>query len=303
MTVSLITGASSGIGRATALHLARKGHAVYAAARNPERAGDLLAIVQREALSLRIVQIDVCDEASVRCGVDDVMRSAGRIDVLVNNAGIARSGAIEEMADADVKSIFETNVFGALRIIRAVLPSMRRQRSGVIVNVSSVAGRVALSPLGVYAASKFALEAASEALAQEVRQFGVRVAIIEPGVIVTPLFRRRALAEVTADSPYADPLRRIGFVFGKLLAQRTPPEAVAEAIYEAITTDRPRLRYLVGPEARRVVEGRARLSDEAWVGPQRSLTDEEWFELALAAVGIDFRPRARALRPRLRRTA
>ncbi|HEY4685553.1 MAG TPA: hypothetical protein VII57_05845, partial [Dehalococcoidia bacterium] len=136
-----------------------------------------------------------------------------------------------------------------------------------------------------------------------VRQFGVRVAIIEPGVIVTPLFRRRALADVTADSPYADPLRRIGFVFGKLLAQRTPPEAVAETIYEAITTERPRLRYLVGPEARRVVEGRARLSDEEWVGPQRSLTDEEWFELALTAVGIDFRPRARTPRPRLRKTA
>src|SRR3972149_6477679 len=132
MTVSLITGASSGIGRATALHLARKGHAVYAAARNPERAGDLLAIVQREALSLRIVQIDVCDEASVRCGVDDVMRRAGRIDVLVNNAGIARSGAIEEMACARRVPFIGSPPSKAGRPPRSCGNPLARQRSGVI---------------------------------------------------------------------------------------------------------------------------------------------------------------------------
>jgi NAD(P)-dependent dehydrogenase (short-subunit alcohol dehydrogenase family) len=289
MTVTLITGTSSGIGRATALHLGRRGHSVYAAMRNPERAGDLPAIAAREGLAIEIVQIDVNDAASVERGVAAVLRRAGHLDVLVNNAGVAGGGPIEETPDAEVKAIFETNFFGVLRMLRAVLPTMRAQRGGVIVNVSSVAGRVVASPLGVYAASKFALEAASEALAQEVRCFGIRVAIIEPGVVLTPLLRRQVLRP-NPESPYADPVRRIGYFFAKLLANRTPPEAVAEAIAAAIESDDPKLRYLVGPEAAQIVEGRARFGDEAWVGPLRPVSDEEWFSFAQAALGIDFRP-------------
>ncbi|OAI43867.1 short-chain dehydrogenase, partial [bacterium SCGC AG-212-C10] len=243
MPVTVITGTSTGIGQTTALHLARKGHTVWATMRNPAAGGaPLTEAATTEGLDLRLLALDVDNDDSVERGMAEVFAASGQVDVLVNNAGIGGAKSLEETSDAELRAMMETNFFGAMRMVRAVLPGMRERQSGTIVNVTSVAGIVANAPQGPYAASKFALEAASEVLAQEVLRFGIRVAIIEPGVIATPIFAKGADA-FDPSSPYADLVRRIGRFFTKSLVNPTQPEAVAEAIEHAITTDSPKLRY------------------------------------------------------------
>ena len=163
MNVILITGSSTGIGMATALHLSRKGHRVYASMRNLDRSGDLRTAAAGTGQPIEVIQLDVNDEHSVKNAVAQVLEREGRIDVLINNAGIAPLGPLEEVDDATVKSVFDTNVFGLLRCIRAVLPSMRKQRGGSIINVGSVAGHIATCCSGIYAATKFALESINHA--------------------------------------------------------------------------------------------------------------------------------------------
>jgi NAD(P)-dependent dehydrogenase (short-subunit alcohol dehydrogenase family) len=178
MATVLITGTSKGIGLVTALTLARAGHTVYATMRNPVRAPLLAQRAAQDGLPLHISAMDVDNDDSVATGIAEIYKAAGNIDVLVNNAGVERNGSIEELPLPEFRAAMETNYFGALRCTKAVIPHMRRRRSGCIMNVTSVAGRVSTSPLGPYAASKFALEAVSEALAQEMRAFNVRVAIV-----------------------------------------------------------------------------------------------------------------------------
>jgi NAD(P)-dependent dehydrogenase (short-subunit alcohol dehydrogenase family) len=210
--------------------------------------------------------------------VADALARDGRIDVLVNNAGIGMLGSTELTSDADAHAIFETNYFGALRMIRAVLPSMRARGSGAIVNISSVAGRIGPPCMGAYPASKWALEAASEALAQEVTSLGIRVALIEPGFIVTPILDK-ALESMTPDpsSPYADIERRVATIFGQARTTGGAPQQVAEAIEHAITTNRPQLRHPVGVDARVLIQNRARMTDEEWIALGRKQTDEQYF--------------------------
>jgi len=279
MAVTLITGTSTGIGLATALHLASRGHQVYASMRNLNRARALQQAAAAKQLALEILELDVDDERSVQRAVRQVLAREGQIDVLVNNAGIATLGAIERTSDAMARAVFETNFFGALRTIRAVLPSMRERRSGTIVNVSSVAGRVVGSCIGVYPASKFALEAASEALAQEVRPFGIRVAIVEPGFIVTPILDKLLNSlPLDSGSPYADAERRTKLISSHGQATGSDPCLVAETIEYAVTTTEPKLRYLVGPDAQALATSRARMSDEEWTALGRQMTDEEFFQ-------------------------
>ena len=186
----LITGTSSGIGLATAVAFARAGHTVYATMRNPAGAPELGHRAASEELPITVAAMDVDSDESVNAGIERIVNEGGAIDVLVNNAGIERSGSVEELPLAEFRAVMETNYFGALRCIKAVIPAMRARRRGCIINIASIAGRIACSPLAPYAASKFALEALSESLAQEMKPFNVRVAIVEPGIIDTPMARR-----------------------------------------------------------------------------------------------------------------
>ncbi|MES2220806.1 MAG: SDR family NAD(P)-dependent oxidoreductase, partial [Acidobacteriota bacterium] len=190
MASVLITGTSKGLGFATALTVARAGHTVYATMRNPARSSELAETAAQEGLPIYVSTMDVDSDSSVKAGMEAIYREAKHLDVLVNNAGLEGNGSVEELPLETVRAVMETNYFGALRCIQAVVPDMRQRRSGCIINVSSAAGKIANSPSGCYAASKFALEAISEALAQELISFNVRVAIVEPGIIDTAMARR-----------------------------------------------------------------------------------------------------------------
>ena len=190
MAIALVTGTSSGIGLATAVTLARGGHKVVATMRNLEGAAELRKVVSEEKLPVTFCALNVDDDASVDDGIRKALSEHGRIDVLVNNAGVGGGGSVEEASLARFREVMETNYFGALRCIKAVIPGMRERRQGCIINITSIAGRMALAPAAAYSASKFALEALSECLAQEMKAFNVRVAIIEPGVIATPIFSK-----------------------------------------------------------------------------------------------------------------
>jgi NAD(P)-dependent dehydrogenase (short-subunit alcohol dehydrogenase family) len=258
MSVVLVTGSSSGIGLATALYFARQGWDVYASVRNPGTAPELQQTIAAERLPITPVAIDVDDASSVTRGVGEVLARAGRIDALVNNAGVGGGGAIEDVPVDWAKSLFETNYFGAIRMTQAVLPGMRERRAGTIVSVSSIAGRLAIAGHGHYSAVKHALEAISEVLAQEVQAFGIRVAVVEPGVVVTPIFTKAKRFSDPA-SPYAMHVHRLLLFYQMQMKAPSQPADVARVIHEAVTTKEPRLRYLVGDDAEKLVAGRRKL--------------------------------------------
>lgn len=283
MAVVLITGTSTGIGLATALQFARSGNKVYATMRNPDGGSAALqAAAKAENLKLNIARLDVTDNASVERAVDAILVEAGRIDVLVNNAGIGPLSVLERTTDAEAHDIFETNVFGALRMIRAVVPGMREQRSGAIVNISSVAGKVAAIGSGLYAASKHALEAISESLALETRPFGIRVAIIEPGFFKTPIIDKATGAlHLDPASPYAAAEARIAAIYGQGNTIGGEPETVAKIIENAVTTSDPKLRYTAGVDADVFIRGRFAGTDEEWLPFGDEKSDEEfWSDFA-----------------------
>jgi len=287
MSVIVVTGSSSGIGLATAVHFARLGHEVYAGLRTPAAASELTNVIAADTLPIRPIALDVDDDASVARAVQEVLSQARRIDVLVNNAGIGGGGPLADVPLGFAKAMFETNYFGVIRMIQAVLPAMREQRSGAIVNVSSIAGRLAIAGHGHYSAVKHALEAASEALAQEVVSLGIRVAIVEPGVVVTPIFTKaRRFADPA--SPYAVHTRRLLLFYQMQMKMPSQPEDVARVIHEAVTTDTPKLRYLVGEDARRLVAGRARQTDEQYVETGREMSDEAYLDLMRQRYGFDW---------------
>lgn len=276
--VTLITGTSTGIGLATALHLARRGHRVYASMRDLGRGEELHKRVAAEKLPVTLVQLDVDSPPSVERTVAEVLQREGRVDVLVNNAGIAPFNPIELATDVEAKQVFETNFFGALRMIRAVLPAMRERRSGCIVNISSVAGRIASSCMGIYSASKFALEAASEALAREVASHGIRVVLIEPGIIITPILEK-ALNNLPLDqdSPYRQVAQRVQIMFAEGQKKNAQPQVVAEVIESALIAKDPKLRFPAGPDAEPFLKGRTGMTDEEWIAMERHATDDAYF--------------------------
>jgi NAD(P)-dependent dehydrogenase (short-subunit alcohol dehydrogenase family) len=283
MASVLVTGSSSGIGLATAIHFARLGHDVHAGVRNPATATELTRVIEVERLPIRPVTLDVDDTASVTRAVGEV----GRVDVLVNNAGIGGGGPIGDVPVEWAKTLFETNYFGAVRMIQAVLPGMRERRSGAIVNVSSIAGRLAIAGHGHYSAVKHALEAMSEALAQEVVSFGIRVAIVEPGVVVTPIFTKaRRFADPT--SPYAVHVRRLLLFYQMQMKMPSQPADVARVIHEAATAAAPKLRHPVGRDAELLIAGRRRMTDEDYVATGQEMTDERYLELMRQRYGFEW---------------
>jgi NAD(P)-dependent dehydrogenase (short-subunit alcohol dehydrogenase family) len=263
----LVTGCSSGIGAATAARLAAGGWTVYATARRPETLAEL------EAKGCRTLALDVTDEQSRKAAVDAVVAAEGAVGVLVNNAGYSQSGAVESVPDERVRAQFDTNVFGPLALCRLVLPGMREQGWGKIVNVSSMGGRFTFPGGGVYHATKHAIEALSDALRFEVKGFGVDVIVIEPGLIKTAFGTTAAqeLGGATAvGGPYSDFNRAVGeatagvYEKGFLARLGGPPEAVAERIETALDAGRPRARYTVTPSARALLTLRALLPDSGW---------------------------------------
>jgi NAD(P)-dependent dehydrogenase (short-subunit alcohol dehydrogenase family) len=286
MASVLVTGTNSGIGLATAVALGRAGYRVHATMRNPDRGSRLAAAVAAEGLPVSIARMDVDSDSSVAQTVQRICEDGGALDALVNNAGIERLGSIEELPLEAFRDVMETNYFGALRCIQAVLPQMRERRSGCIVNVASIAGRMAISPMAPYAASKFALEAVSEILAQEVKPFNVRVAIVEPGPIDTPMAERVASLPTGSRYPHS---RRIAGLFRAALANPTPPALVAETIREIIESGTWRLRHPVGAGAQPFLDWRAKMSDEAWV-ELGALEDDAWYDRIKNDFGLDARP-------------
>ena len=274
-------------GQATAIHLARRGYHVFASMRKPDTDADLLTDAARqEGLKLEVLQLDVNNSESSERAVKAVLKQVGQIDVLINNAGIGGGGPVEEMPEEVLREIFETNFFGAMRLIRLALPSMRQRRSGTIVNVTSVAGRVVTAIGSAYSGSKFALEAASEALAQEVQRFNIRIVVIEPGVIDTPIFEKNR-REPNPNSSYFELVQRRGRAFAKRLENPSSPELVAQTIQHALETDEPKLRYLVGEDAKKLVAGRQRMTDEEWVNVGRDMTWEEYAAFYYERFGIE----------------
>ena len=289
MSNVLVTGTSSGIGLATSVTLGRAGHSVYATMRNPDRAPQLREIVEKEKLPISIVPMDVDSDESVSAAISTIHSQAGFIGVLVNNAGIERRGSIEELPFEAFRATMETNYFGALRCIRALLPDMREKQDGCIVNVTSVAGRIATSPLAPYSASKFAVEALSEALAQEVKSFNVRVAVVQPGIIDTAMARR--IEAPPGESRYPQG-RRFAGMFEASLANPSPPSLVAEKIREIIESGTWKLRHPVGPDAQAFLDWRSSMTDEEWVN-WGALDDDAWYERVQNDFGLDARPKER----------
>jgi NAD(P)-dependent dehydrogenase (short-subunit alcohol dehydrogenase family) len=271
MAIVLITGTSTGIGLATALELARAGHKVHATMRNPARAPELAQRASAEGLPVSIHTMDVDSDISVAKCFAALRHQGEQIEVLVNNAGIERHGSVEELPMEDIRAIMETNYFGAIRCIRQVLSDMRERRSGCIINVASVAGKISSSPLGAYAASKFALEAISESLAQEMKPFGVRVAIVEPGIIDTPMAHA---IENPPPSLYRQG-RQLSALFQASLKHPTPPSVVAEVIQHVIESGTEKLRHPAGPDAAPFLAWRAAMTDEQWI--EFNALDEESF--------------------------
>jgi NAD(P)-dependent dehydrogenase (short-subunit alcohol dehydrogenase family) len=259
--VAVVTGSSSGIGYATALQLARSGYLTFATMRNPEKRADLMRVAKDEGLPLLVEQLDVTDPDSIQAFMNSVGRSVGRIDVLINNAGYVSIGPLEDLSVGEIQNQLDTNLLGAIRVTQQVLPVMRAQASGTIVNVSSVVGRFGFPGMSAYVASKFALEGLTESLAYEVAPFGIKVILIEPGVVRTSVFDNSVVAQ-RENSPYSSMLGNLNATFGEMLEHASTPDRVAQAIFEAISSPETKLRYLVGQDAADWLQKKSKMTDE-----------------------------------------
>ena len=290
-TVSVVTGANSGIGRATAIHLAAQGHEVYGTVRDESRATKLRAMSADAGVEVNLVRLDVADDLSVRDGMAEILERAGRVDVLVNNAGVGGNAVVEEASPHEYLETMNVNLCGAVRCMQEVLPGMRERRSGSIVNITSVTGKFGAIAQAPYVASKWAFEGLSEELAFELAPFGIRVAIVEPGVTKSAIFAKNV------DTPhrtggYEMHYRRLFNFYAAGTAQATDPFEVAAVVYEAVTTDKPRLRYPVSWGGKEIIEGRERMSDEDWVALGAVTDDDEYHARFEKAFGVDIRPPA-----------
>jgi NAD(P)-dependent dehydrogenase (short-subunit alcohol dehydrogenase family) len=268
--VAVVTGSSSGIGYETSLLLARNQFTTYATMRNMSKSSGLEEIASRESIPLNITQLDVNNDSSVNDAIENISKENGRIDILVNNAGYDFFGSLEESSLEEIKQQFETNVFGTIRATKAVVPTMRKQGNGTIVNISSVGGRIGLIPFNTaYHASKFAIEGFTESLRQELAEFNIRIILIEPGFISSNFMDNIKTAKGfdSNKSPYAKTVQQVFEGFQPMICKATHPSEVAHAILNAVNSPSPEIRNPVGKDAESIFKARAELSDielEQW---------------------------------------
>ena len=267
--VAVVTGTSTGIGYETSLMLARNGFLTFATMRNLNKSDNIKSIAAKENLPIRITQLDVTDDVSIKNAVQTILTDKGRIDVLVNNAGYVLEGAFEDLSVDEIKAQYETNVFGLIRTTQAVLPIMRKQKSGIIVNISSAAGRFGYPGGSAYISTKFAVEGLSESMAYELEPFGIKVVVVEPGVIRTNIFDSVVVARKSRDpnSPYTQITQKMASAFGEMMKNASSPELVANVVLEAVTNENPNFRYLAGKDV------------ENWLGAKRNMSDEEFYKM------------------------
>src|SRR5215212_2648743 len=264
--VAVVTGSSTGIGYETALTLARNGFYTYATIRNLEGDSEekVTNISKSENLPLQVIKLDVNNDKSVIDAIDRIIQEKKRIDVTINNAGYALVGAFEETSKDDILAQFETNFFGATRIMQAVIPIMRKQRSGKIVNITSMGGRIAIPLDSIYHATKFALEGLSESIQYELEPFGIKVILIEPGAVGSNFWKNLKMATKIADpniSVYRKLENNISEALKQMVQNTIPSSQVAKVILQAVISDNPEFRYVVGEDATMIIEARRNMSD------------------------------------------
>jgi NAD(P)-dependent dehydrogenase (short-subunit alcohol dehydrogenase family) len=263
--VAVVTGTSSGIGYETSLTLARNGFLTYATMRNLNKSGNIKSVAEKEKLPLKIVQLDVTDDGSVKNAMQSVIADAGRIDVLVNNAGYALNGAFEDVAMEELKAQYETNLFGVTRVTQAALPIMRKQKSGIIVNISSGSGIFGFPGSSSYVGTKFAIEGMSESMSYELEPFGIKVVLVEPGFTRTNAVNATVAAKKSQDpnSPYSQMMQKMFTSFQHMMEGASSADVVAKVVLKAVTSENPNLRYLAGKDM------------ETWMKAKKSMSDEE----------------------------
>lgn len=261
--VALITGCSSGIGYETALMLARNGYHTFATMRNTKKSDSLEEIIKKERLNLNIRELDVNDDTSIENTINCITREANRIDVLINNAGYGLVGFFEDLNLDEIRNQFETNFFGVLNITKKIIPIMRLQKSGTIINVSSGAGQVGFPGISAYVSTKFAIEGFSESLMYELFPYGIKVVIIEPGVIKSNFFRNCIVSEhsMKKSSPYSRSLDKFQKNVELMQEHATSPFDVAKVILQVLGNNEPKQRYIVGNDVAMILEAKKNLSD------------------------------------------
>lgn len=292
-SVAVVTGANSGIGRATTVAFAQAGYSVFGTVRSTAKADKLLAKAREAGIAERIelVEMDVADSDSVAAGFRTILAVAPQVDVLVNNAGVGGNSVTEECPIDTYTEVFNINVNGSVRCIQAVLPGMRERRSGTIVNVSSVVGKITAIAQSPYYVSKWAVEGMSEGLAQELAPFGIRVAIVEPGVTRSSIFGKNIDAP-NQSGAYDAHYRRLFAFYAEGIARATPAEEAAATILEAVTTDVPRLRWRCSWGADELISAREAMTDEEWVALGRHEDDDAYYDEFEARFGLDIRPKS-----------
>ena len=258
--IALVTGSSSGIGFETALALAREGYYTYATMRDTKKGNQINEIAKKENLKLEVIELDVDKDKTVQDAINKIMKEKNRIDVLVNNAGYGLFGCLEDLSMEELKAQFETNFFGAVRTSQAVIPIMRNQKSGTIVNISSVAGKIGFPVSPAYISSKFALEGLSESMRYELSPFGINTIIIEPGVIKTN-FMSSMKKSMKPDSAYKEITEKVIMGISMMAEMGTPPQEVAKTIIKAIKSENPLPRYVVGNDAVMFLEAKKAKTD------------------------------------------
>lgn len=265
--VAVVTGSSSGIGLETALTLARNGFLTYATMRNLAKSDGIKSVTDKENLPIRIVQLDVTSDISVNEAMQSIIAEAGRVDVLVNNAGYGLIGAFEDLSMGEIRAQFETNFYGIIRTTQAVLSNMRKRKSGRIVNISSGLGLFGFPGFYAYSGTKFAMEGLSESMSYELDPFGIRVILIEPWVVRTNIGNSTVIAKKAQDpsSPYSQMMQKMGNNFKHMSENASTVDVVSSIVLEAATSANPHLRYLAGKDM------------EMWMQSKNSMSDDEFY--------------------------